>query len=78
MHAAFDHPGANAIAVLAIVWAAGVLVTIAVVLLYTAVQSYGPDLSCEKLRDNAGGGDVPRNIDAWNDYELICGQPPLS
>jgi hypothetical protein len=78
MQAELDRPGSNAIAVLAVVWAAGVLAIIAVVLLYIAVQSYDPDLSCEKLRAKAGRGDVPRNIDAWNDYELICGQPPLS
>ena len=78
MQAEFDRPRTDAFAIVWVVWAAGILATIAILLLYVAVQSYNPDLSCDELHDKVGGGSVPRNVDAWNDYELLCGQPPLS
>jgi hypothetical protein len=66
--------------ILYVTLAAGILMMLLCLLAYVVVHSYDPSLSCGKLHDEAfeGRSEIPTNLDAWNDYELVCGAPPLS
>ena len=75
MQAEFDHPRSDALVILCVIWAAGVLVTLVGLLAYIAVQAYDPGLSCGDLWVKAfshGGEGAPPNPDAWDDWELLC------
>jgi hypothetical protein len=75
----FDPPQSHAFAILGVIWAAGALATVFGLITYVAAQSYDPALSCHELYRKAfNGSEIPTNLDAWNDYELLCGAPPLS
>jgi hypothetical protein len=75
MQAQFDRARSDATLILAVIWTAGILATIFGLVVYFAVQSYDPALSCSELYGKAhiGGVDqVPKDLDAWDDYELLC------
>ena len=74
MQAEFDHPRSDAIVILCVTCAACILVTIVGLVAYLAVQSYDPALSCDEMWGKAfDNSEVPTNLDAWDDYELLCG-----
>jgi hypothetical protein len=73
MQAEVDGPRSNAIGILCVIWAAGLLATVAVLILYLAVRSYDAALSCDDISAKAFTADMPPDTDAWDDWELVCG-----
>jgi hypothetical protein len=56
-----------------VIWGAGLLLTIAALLAYIAFKSYDPALSCDELSANAFTPGALPDIDARDDWELLCG-----
>jgi hypothetical protein len=77
MHAECEQPRSNALLIACIIWGAGLFGTLAGILTYVAIQNYDPSVSCDELAGRAFGttdaGTEPPDIDAWDDWELLCG-----
>jgi hypothetical protein len=73
MEARCEPTRSDILLVAGVIWGAGLLLTIAALLVYIAVKSYDPALSCDELSANAfTPGALPDN-DARDDWELLCG-----